>query len=76
MWDPSLHMWDLFIEIVLTNMWSTAHKCVEGIAARKEKYCGPCSLRVVLSFKQKGFDDEFILYYTDYNWMVHIMQFI
>lgn len=36
MWDPSLHMWDLFIEIVLTNMWSTAYKCVEGIAARKE----------------------------------------
>lgn len=60
MWDASLHMWDLFIEIVLTNMWSTTYKAVEGIAARKEKYCGQCILRVVLSFKQNGFDDEFI----------------
>lgn len=41
-------------------MWSTTYKAVEGIAARKEKYCGQCILRVVLSFKQNGFDDEFI----------------
>lgn len=54
MWDASLHMWDLFIEIVLTNIWCTAYKGVEGIhvVARKEKYRGQCILRVVFSFKQ------------------------